>query len=282
MTSMNTTNLIRRILTPVLLGAVASSLWAAEKKPQPGPQRPSLTEEQRMKHIPPLPPADKPLVGNEVVFQEVDGLVVIEAEHFNAQRRDMIRRWYINSAQHSPIAKPDGDPVNVDGAGGGAYMEALPDTFVTDADRAIDGLNLGLHPGSVAVLCYTVHFSQPGRYYVWTRMRSDDEEDNTLNAGLNDEWPASAKCLQFQKHTKAWQWGNVIRDSKGPQYPRLPAWLDVPTAGIHTVMYSMREDGCSFDRFILTTNKDFAKPEGVGPAATPAKAGKLPEPIAAK
>ena len=282
MTSMNTTNLIRRILTPVLLGAVASSLWAAEKKPQPGPQRPSLTEEQRMKHIPPLPPADKPLVGNEVVFQEIDGQVVIEAEHFNAQRRDMIRRWYINSAQHSPIAKPDGDPVNVDGAGGGAYMEALPDTFVTDADRAIDGLNLGLHPGSVAVLCYTVHFSQPGRYYVWTRMRSDDEEDNTLNAGLNDEWPASAKCLQFQKHTKAWQWGNVIRDPKGPQYPRLPAWLDVPTAGIHTVMYSMREDGCSFDRFILTTNKDFAKPEGVGPAATPAKAGKLPEPIAAK
>ena len=60
---MNTTNLIRRILTPVLLGAVASSLWAAEKKPQPGPQRPSLTEEQRMKHIPPLPPADKPLAG---------------------------------------------------------------------------------------------------------------------------------------------------------------------------------------------------------------------------
>ena len=279
---METTYLIRRILTPVLLGAVASSLWAAEKKPQPGPQRPSLTEEQRMKHIPPLPPADKPLVGNEVVFQEIDGLVVIEAEHFNAQRRDMIRRWYINSAQHSPIAKPDGDPVNVDGAGGGAYMEALPDTFVTDADRAIDGLNLGLHPGSVAVLCYTVHFSQPGRYYVWTRMRSDDEEDNTLNAGLNDEWPASAKCLQFQKHTKAWQWGGVIRSPQGPSFPRLPAWLDVPTAGVHTVMYSMREDGCCFDRFILTTNKEFAKPEGAGPAATPAKVGKLPEPIAAK
>jgi len=58
--------------------------------------------------------------------------------------------------------------------------------------------------------------------------------------------------------------------------------LDVPSAGIHTVMFSMREDGQCFDRFILTTNKEFAKPEDVGPAATPAKAGKLPEPIAAK
>jgi hypothetical protein len=259
--------------------AVCLSASAQDAKKVPAGPRP-ITEQERMKHIPPLPPADKPLVAADVVFQEVDGQVVIEAEHFNAQRRDMIRRWYINSPQHTPTAKPDGDPVNVDGAGGGAYMEALPDTFVTDDDRAIDGLNLGLHPGSVAVLCYKVNFSQPGRYYVWTRMRSDDEEDNTLNAGLNDEWHASGKCLQFQKHTKAWQWGNVIRDPKGPAFPRLPAWLDVPTAGVHTVMYSMREDGCCFDRFILTTNKESAKPEEVGPAATPAKEGKLPEPIA--
>jgi hypothetical protein len=269
---------IIRLVAASLLGAVASSLWATEQQAQRQP----FTEADRMKHIPPLPPGDPPLAAADVVFQEVDGTVVIEAEHFNAQRRDMIRRWYLNSALHSPAAKPDGDPVSVDGAGGGAYMEVLPDTFVSDADRAIDGLNLGLHPGSVAVLCYQVHFSQPGRYYLWTRMRSDDEEDNTLNAGLNDEWPASAKCLQFQKHTKAWQWGNIIRDPKGPQYPRLLAWLDVPTAGVHTVMYSMREDGCCFDRFLLTTNKEFAKPEGVGPATTPAMEGKLPEPIAAK
>jgi len=180
--SASTRELVLGILTPILLGALSSSVWAAEQKAQSGPQRPPFTDTDRLKHIPPLPPADKPLVSNEVVFQEVNGLVVIEAEHFNAQRRDMIRRWYLNSAQHTPTAKPDGDPVNVGDAGGGAYMEALPDTFVTDDDRPIDGLNLGLLPGSVAVLCYKVSFSQPGRYYLWTRMRSDDEEDNTLNA----------------------------------------------------------------------------------------------------
>jgi len=88
---------------------------------------------------------------HELSIKQVgDGMVVIEAEHYTQRWRDQIRRWYLNSAQHSPTAKPDGDPVNVDGAGGGAYMEALPDTFVTDDDRAIDGINPGLHPGSAA------------------------------------------------------------------------------------------------------------------------------------
>lgn len=272
--------------TVLCAGSIIHAADAPEAQPRPTaeakkPAGPGvLTPEQRAMHLPFLPPDAPHLAADDLVHQTLDGTVVIEAEHFTMQQRDQIRRWYLNSEQHTPAARPDGDPVNVDGAGGGAYMEALPDTFVVEGDRAIDGINLGLLPGSVAVLCFKVNFSEPGRYYLWTRMRSDDEEDNTLNAGLNDEWPASAKCLQFQKHTKAWQWGGVIRSPQGPSFPRLPAWLDVPTAGVHTVMYSMREDGCCFDRFILTTNKEFAKPEGVGPVCTPPKAGRLPEPIA--
>jgi len=268
------------VASTVLATAQAADKSAAPEKKASG--RKPFTPEEHALHLPYPPPDSPKLAADDLVHETVDGTVVVEAEHFTAQRLDMIRRWYLSSAQHTPAAKPDGDPVNVDNAGGGAYMEALPDTFVTDDDRAIDGINIGLHPGSIAVLCYKVHFSEPGRYYLWTRIRSDDEEDNTMNAGLNDTWQASAKCLQFQKHTKAWQWGNIIRDPKGPQHPRLLAWLDVPSAGVHTVMFSMREDGLCFDRFILTTNKDFAKPEGTGPAATPAKTGKLPEPIAAK
>lgn len=275
--STHITHMLFATIAIALLGTLSTRAAEQSAKKVAPTARPPLTEEQRMQHIPPLPPADKPLVGADVVFQEVDGMVVIEAEHFHQQTRHMIRRWYINSPQHTPAAKPDGDAKDLAGVGGGAYVEALPDTFVTDDDRAIDGLNLGLLPGSVAVLHYQVHFSEPGRYYLWTRMRSDDEEDNTLNAGLNDEWPASAKCLQFRKHTKAWQWGNVIRDPKGPAHPHLLAWLDVPSAGVHTVMYSMREDGCSFDRFLLTQDKNFAKPEGVGPAPTAPKAGDLPK-----
>lgn len=279
--NMNQTSILLALLFAGVITAPAQPATHAAAAKKPAAPKP-LTPEEHRTHLPFLPPDAPRLAPDELVHQEADGMVVIEAEHFTQQRRDQIRRWYLNSSQHTPAAKPDGDPVNLDGAGGGAYMEALPDTFVTDNDRAIDGINIGLHPGSVAVLCYKVHFSEPGRYHLWSRVRSDDEEDNTMNAGLGDEWPASGKCLQFQKHTKKWQWGNVIRDHKGPSFPRLPAWLDVPSAGVHTVMFSMREDGQCFDRFILTTNKDFEKPEGVGPAASPAMKGKLPESILTK
>lgn len=127
-------------VNPECFAQTATNTAASAKKPA-GPK--PLTPEQHALHLPYLPPDAPKLAEDDLVHQTVDGMVVIEAEHFTAQRRDMIRRWYLNSAQHTPAAKPDGDPVNVDGAGGGAYMEALPDTFVTDDDRAIDGINLG-------------------------------------------------------------------------------------------------------------------------------------------
>jgi hypothetical protein len=155
----------------------------------------------------------------------------------------------------------------------------LPDTFVLQSERGVDGLNLGLNPGAMAVLHFPIHFSKPGRYYLWTRMRSNDDEDNTLNAGLNDDWPASGKCLQFPKLKKVWWWGGVIRDPRGPSLPHHRAYLDIPAAGVYTVMYSMREDGMEFDRFLLTTDAAFKLPEqSPGPAASPFKTGRLATP----
>ena len=34
-------------------------------------------------------------------------------------------------------------------------------------------------------------------------------------------------------------------------------YLDVATAGDHTVQFSMREDGFEFDAFLLTTDREF-------------------------
>jgi hypothetical protein len=211
----------------------------------------------------------------DTTFEERDGEVVIEAEHFVRQSRDQIRRWYLNSATHQPKATPDPDPVMVTDASNGMYVEALPDTFVHEHERAVDGINIGLAPGSMAVLHYPVHFTLPGRYYIWTRMRSNDDEDNTLNAGLDDEWPASARCLQFPKLKKVWWWGGVIRSPKGPRFPHLRAWIEVPAAGVYTVMYSLREDGMEFDKFILTMDGRMKAPEGAGPTASAFKTGGL-------
>ena len=70
------------------------------------PSRPPMDDAERMTHIPPLPPADTPLVTTDTTFEEQDGQVVIEAEHFVRQSRDQIRRWYFNSATHTPTAQP--------------------------------------------------------------------------------------------------------------------------------------------------------------------------------
>jgi hypothetical protein len=43
----------------------------------------------------------KPIVSADVVFQETDGLVAIEAEHFTKQERTEVRAWYIHSTQHA-------------------------------------------------------------------------------------------------------------------------------------------------------------------------------------
>ncbi len=269
--------------TPCLLAAIAWTFVAGTSLPAqaiPAPvaptvPRPVMDEAERMTHIPPLTPANPPLVAADTTFEEQDGQVVIEAEHFVRQTRDQIRRWYFNSASHTPTAKPDPDPVMVTDASNGIYVEVLPDTYVHNDERGVDGLNIGLAPGSMAVLQYPVTFTKPGRYYIWTRMRSNDDEDNTLNAGLDDTWPPSARCLQFPKLKKVWWWGGVIRDARGPSFPHHRAYLDVPAAGVYTVMYSMREDGMEFDKFILTLDGRMGAPEGAGPAASPFKSGGL-------
>ena len=272
---MKITLLLRVSLTLATVGLVA--IYAADAKKAPAQPRGPLTAEERAAHLPPLPPADKPLVTADTTFEEKDGVVVVEAEHFVRQTRDQIRRWYLSSAKHTPTAKPDPDPVMVTDASNGAYIEVLPDTFVHQHERAIDGINIGLAPGSIAVVHYPIHFTQPGRYYIWTRMRSNDDEDNTLNFGLNDDWPASARCLQFPKLKKVWWWGGVIRDARGPTFPHHRAYIDVPSAGVHVVMYSMREDGMEFDKFLLTMDGTMKTPAGPGPAASLFKTGKLAE-----
>lgn len=237
--------------------------------------RPPMTEAERALHLTPPGPADAPLVTTDTTFEEKDGQVVVEAEHFVRQTRDIIRRWFINGGGHAPTTHPDPDPVMVTDASNGMYVEALPDTFVHNHERGVDGANIGLAPGAIAVLHYPVHFTKPGRYYIWTRMRSNDDEDNTFNAGIDDTWPASARCLQFPKLKKVWWWGGVIRDARGPSYPHHRAYLDVPAAGIYTIMYSMREDGSELDKFLLTLDGRMGAPEGGGPAASAFKTGGL-------
>ena len=220
-----------------------------------------------------------PIVSEDVVFEEQNGLVVVEAEHFVRQERDQVRRWYVTSPEHQPDVKPDPDPVQLGGASGGAYVEALPDTFVKKGDLFKRGENVAPVPGSVAVLHYPIHFNTPGRYYLWTRSRSNTDEDNTLIAGVDDVWTSTTIILQFPVNKKVWFWRNEVRKAvPAPVGEEKRALIDIKEPGLHTVKFSMREDGNEFDRFLLTTDKNMPAPEGIGPAESPLKSGTLPEP----
>ena len=221
--------------------------------------------------------ASDPIVG-AVVFAERDGIVAVEAEHFFAQEKTKTRAFHLTTADTQPRIRPDGDPSHVAGASGGAYLEVLPDSRRTHGDKLIPGKNFSPQPGKLAVLKYKVHFSRVGRYYVWVRAYSTGSEDNGLHVGIDGNWPPTGQRLQWCKGKKTWRWESMQRTKKKHCGEPHKIYLDVKEAGEHVIQFSMREDGFEFDKWIMTTDRNFARPNGVGPGSL-LRAGKLPKPF---
>lgn len=220
----------------------------------------------------------QPIVSADVVFAESDGFVAVEAEHFIRQEKSAVRAWYRTTAEAQPQIKPDGDPSHVGGASGGAYLESLPDTRRSHDDRLIKGQNFSNEPGRLAVLSYKVHFQNTGKYYVWVRAFSSGSEDNGLHVGIDGEWPESGQRLQWCPGKHTWFWENRQRMQKEHCGIPLGIYLDVKEAGEHIISFSMREDGFEFDKWLMTTDQHFARPDGVGPSPT-VYSGTLVEPF---
>lgn len=221
---------------------------------------------------------DAPIVGDDVVFAVRDGVAAVEAEHFAAQAMTETRAFHLTTADHSSGIEPDGDPQHLAGASGGAYLEILPDTRRTHADKLIGGTNFSPEPGKMAVLSYKLHFDKPGTYYVWVRAYSTGGEDNGLHVGLDGEWPESGQRLQWCEGKNTWRWESKQRTEKEHCGEPNKIFLEVKEPGLHTVHFSMREDGFEFDKWLITTDVAFARPEGVGPQSV-VHAGKMPEPL---
>ncbi|MHC4540529.1 MAG: DUF5060 domain-containing protein, partial [Planctomycetota bacterium] len=145
------------------------------------------------------------------IFEEADGLVAVEAEHFALQTQTEKRQWYATSAAQMPHVSPDGDESHADSAGGGAYIEVLPDTRRDHSMKLIRGENFSNEPGKMAVLVYPVHFNTPGRYYVWVRAYSTGSEDNGLHVGIDGAWPESGQRLQWCQAKNSWRWESKQR-----------------------------------------------------------------------
>lgn len=222
----------------------------------------------------------KPLASN-LVFQEEDGVVAVEAEHFVSQEKSDVRAWHIISTENAPEIKPDGDPSHADTASGGAYLEILPDTRRSHGDKLIQNENFTNTPGKMAILTYPIHFKTAGRYYCWVRTFSTNTEDNGIHLGLNGTWPESGARMQWTKK-KEWAWDTKQRTEKVHIGVFGQIWIDIPKPGVHKIHFSMREDGFEFDKFILTTAKpDQAKPPQAHGPATRVKIGTAPDPFKA-
>jgi hypothetical protein len=213
------------------------------------------------------PPARKTFSPNNetTFFEEVGGLVSVEAEHFVVQTETGKRQWYITTATRMPDVSPDGDENHADTASGSAYLEILPDTRRTHSDKLISSENFSNEPGKMAVLVYPVHFNTPGRYYVWVRAYSTGSEDNGLHVGLDGAWPESGRRLQWCQGKQSWWWESKQRTQKEHCGEPYKIYLDIEQPGLHTIEFSMREDGFEFDKWLMTTDRDFARPAGPGP-----------------
>jgi hypothetical protein len=203
----------------------------------------------------------QPLPTAPPVFEERDGIVTIEAEHFHRQTLADKRAWHITSSPAVPAVKPDADPAHLAGASGGAYVECLPDTRQTHADTLIKGDNFSDEPGRMAVLHYRVRVTTPGRYYVWARVYSTGSEDNGLHFGLDGRWPASGARWQTTRKD-GWHWDCRQRTAQVHVGVPMQSWLDIATPGEHELLLSMREDGTEVDQILLARSPAF-RPPGV-------------------
>jgi hypothetical protein len=206
---------------------------------------------------PPPPPTS-------MILEEVNGVLAIEAEHFNTKSQNNNRDWYLTEPGNTPNVSPDPDGNHAASASGQAYLEILPDTRVTHSDPLVNGVSFSNTPGQITVIDYEVYVNSPGRYYVWVRAYSTGSEDNGVHVGLDGNWPSSGARMQWCSGKNQWTWESKQRTNANHCGEPQLIYLDINTAGLHTLSFSQREDGFEMDKIVLS--KTYDKPSGTGPA----------------
>jgi hypothetical protein len=198
------------------------------------------------------------------VFEEIDGVVAVEAEHFFRQTNTDIRKWYVITEEVSPFRYFDDEENHASTASGRSYIKILPDTRKSHDDVLIEGENFTEEPGLIGVVSYLVNINNPGKYYVWVRSWSQNSEDNGIHVGLNGVWPESGKRMQWCEGKHQWTWGSRQRTKEVHCGVEKLIYLEFDEPGRHVISFSMREDGFEFDKFVLS--KEYNEPVGEGPS----------------
>ncbi|MBB5268954.1 hypothetical protein [Algibacter amylolyticus] len=193
-----------------------------------------------------------------ILFEEKNGFVAVEAEHFYKQSKSQIRQWFRVSTAEVPSVDNYQDTEHSNNASNQSYIEILPDTRITHADKLVCGDNFSDKPGVLGIVHYQVKINSSGRYYVWVRAFSTGSEDNGIHVGINNTWPLHGQKMQWCEGKNKWTWASKQRTKEVHCGVPNEIYLDFETAGIHDIQFSMREDGFEFDKFILTKDINYS------------------------
>jgi len=163
-----------------------------------------------------------------------DGIVSVEAEHFDDNVEQSNRQWQ--------EVGPTGDFTGVTG------MQVT----------GLAQINTG-YAATSPRMDYQVNFVKTGTHYIWIRGWGAGGGDDSCHAGLDGA--EIDTCDRLQGWNLNYGWSNTTMDS--PQ-----SSFEVPSAGIHTLNIWMREDGLIIDKIVLTTNPDYV-PTDDGPPESP-------------
>jgi len=162
--------------------------------------------------------------GESNFMQTSDGLVVIEAEHFQANTPQSSHQWATQSAPAASggemvVAQP-ADQMQIN----------KPEEIATQAPR----------------LDYKVTFLMPGRHYLWVK-----GQGAFAHVGLN-----GVPVLNGQRiggfPGKNLDWRNNCRATYGQ-----PAFVEVPAPGEYTLNLWMQTAGTAVDKILLSPLADF-------------------------
>ncbi len=175
-------------------------------------------------------------------FQEADGQVVMEAEHYTAVVDRSGDAW---TSQAEP-----------EGFSGDAAMAALPD----------DGTRLRVDLANTAPeMSFDVDFITTGTYYVWLRAWAPDIRGKAMFVGLDgvqaNDGISAGGAGAWQDGVLEWTWSNSGRT--GAQVV-----IEVTDPGVHTLQVWMGDDGVIVDKIIMTTDSGFV-PTDEGPPESP-------------
>ncbi|MBN2105605.1 T9SS type A sorting domain-containing protein [bacterium] len=168
----------------------------------------------------------------DFIFDQLDdawGLVVMEAEHYSMM--DIPGAEYFE-----PVTEPDFY------TGEGAMMAMPESTVFADASEALAGS---------PVLNYYINFIRADSVFIWIRGCHADGGDDSFHAGIDGEiLPTTERIGYHGEPYGVWDWLGIAMNNAKPVF-----YVDTP--GIHIFQVFIREGGFKFDKFVLTTSRDY-------------------------